>query len=86
MELLYILFIGAISGWLAGQIWKGYGFGLLGNIIIGIVGSFIGGWLFHDVFHISNNIVDGHPTINVIIMSVVGAVLLLAILGLFRRR
>ena len=45
MELLYFLIIGAISGWLAGQLWKGSGFGLLGNIIAGIVGSFVGSWI-----------------------------------------
>lgn len=45
MDFLYFLLIGAISGWLAGQMWKGGGFGLLGNIVVGIVGGFIGGWL-----------------------------------------
>ena len=45
MEFLYFLLIGAISGWLAGQIWKGSGFGLLGNIVVGIIGGFIGGWI-----------------------------------------
>ena len=42
MSLIYILIIGAVSGWLAGQIMKGGGFGLLWNIILGIVGSFVG--------------------------------------------
>ena len=45
MELLWFLIIGAISGWLAGQLWKGAGFGLVGNIIAGIVGGIVGGWL-----------------------------------------
>lgn len=45
MEFLYFLLIGAISGWLAGQLWKGGGFGLIGNIIVGIIGGFFGGWL-----------------------------------------
>lgn len=45
MAFLYFLLIGAISGWLAGQIWKGAGFGLIGNIIVGIIGGFIGGWI-----------------------------------------
>ena len=45
MEFLYFLLIGAISGWLAGQLWKGSGFGLFGNIIVGIIGSIFGGWL-----------------------------------------
>lgn len=45
MSLLYFLLIGAISGWLAGQLWKGSGFGLLGNIVAGIVGSFVGSYI-----------------------------------------
>jgi uncharacterized membrane protein YeaQ/YmgE (transglycosylase-associated protein family) len=45
MEFLYFLLLGAISGWLAGQLWKGSGFGLIGNIIVGIIGAIFGGWL-----------------------------------------
>ena len=45
MSFLYFLLVGAISGWLAGQIWKGSGFGLIGNIIVGILGGLIGGWI-----------------------------------------
>jgi len=45
MELLWFLIIGAVSGWLAGQLWKGAGFGFIGNIIAGIVGGIVGGWL-----------------------------------------
>jgi uncharacterized membrane protein YeaQ/YmgE (transglycosylase-associated protein family) len=44
--LLVILIIGAVAGWLAGQIVKGYGFGLAGNIVVGIVGALIAGFLF----------------------------------------
>jgi uncharacterized membrane protein YeaQ/YmgE (transglycosylase-associated protein family) len=42
MEFLYFLLLGAISGWLAGQFWKGSGFGLIGNIIVGIIGAIFG--------------------------------------------
>ena len=46
LEALIIwLIIGAIAGWAAGQLVKGYGFGLLGNIVVGIVGAIIAGWL-----------------------------------------
>jgi uncharacterized membrane protein YeaQ/YmgE (transglycosylase-associated protein family) len=42
-SLIILLIVGAIAGWLAGTIVKGYGFGLIGNIIVGIIGAFIGG-------------------------------------------
>ena len=47
--LLIILLIGAIAGWLAGQIVRGTGFGLIGDIIVGIVGAFVGGWIFRQL-------------------------------------
>ncbi len=45
MDLIIFLAIGALAGWLAGVIMKGGGFGLIGDIIVGILGSFLGGWL-----------------------------------------
>ena len=45
-SLIILLIVGAIAGWLAGIIVKGYGFGLIGNIVVGVVGAFIGNWLF----------------------------------------
>ena len=45
MEFIYFILIGAISGWIAGQLWKGRGFGVVGNIIVGIIGGFLGGWV-----------------------------------------
>ena len=45
MNLIVWLVIGAIAGWLAGQIVKGYGLGLVGNIVVGVVGAVIAGWL-----------------------------------------
>ena len=83
MEIIYILIIGAVSGWLAGQIMKGGGFGLLWNIILGIVGSFVGGWLLGQL-NISLNV--GSATVNTIIQSVIGAVVVLFVAGLFRGR
>ncbi len=83
MSLIYILIIGAVSGWLAGQIMKGGGFGLLWNIILGIVGSFVGDWLF-GVLNISLNV--GSATVNTIIQSVIGAVVLLFVAGFFGGR
>lgn len=79
--LLYVIIVGAIVGWLAGVLMKGSGFGLLGNIIIGILGAIIGGWLT-DALNI--NIASG-ITGN-IITGILGAILLIWILGLVRRR
>jgi uncharacterized membrane protein YeaQ/YmgE (transglycosylase-associated protein family) len=79
MDLLYTLIIGAASGWLAGLLFKGGGFGLLGNIVIGVVGSFIGFWLFGKL-----GISLGTGTISTILTSAAGAIVLLFVAGLFR--
>lgn len=83
MDLLYVLIIGAVSGWLAGLLMKGYSNGLLWDIVLGIVGSFVGGWLLGKL-GVHPNL--GSPTVNLIVTSVVGAALVLFIAGLLRRR
>lgn len=80
-SLLTILLIGAIAGWLAGLIVKGYGFGLLGNIIIGIIGAFVGTWLLGRL-----GVSLGSGLAGAIIYAVIGAVVILLLLGLIRRR
>jgi uncharacterized membrane protein YeaQ/YmgE (transglycosylase-associated protein family) len=77
---IYTLLIGAVSGWLAGQIQRGFGFGLLGNIVIGIIGSFVGNWLF-SVLHISL----GGGTVSTIATSVIGALVTLFLVGLIKK-
>jgi len=74
------LIIGAVAGWLAGVLVKGGGFGLIVDIIVGIVGAFIGGWLA-GVLHISL----GGGWIGSIITAVIGAVILLFLIRLIRR-
>ena len=44
MDFIYYIMVGALAGWLAGLVWKGSGYGCLGNIVIGIIGAMIGGW------------------------------------------
>jgi uncharacterized membrane protein YeaQ/YmgE (transglycosylase-associated protein family) len=79
-SLIFTLIIGAASGWLAGLIRQGYGFGLLGNIVVGILGAFIGSWLFRQMgVHI------GAGLVNHIITSVIGALVLLFLIGLLRK-
>jgi uncharacterized membrane protein YeaQ/YmgE (transglycosylase-associated protein family) len=78
-SLLIMLLIGAAAGWLAGQIVSGYGYGLLGNIVIGIVGAFIAGLLLPR-FGLG---IDG--ILGSIIYATVGAVILLFLIRLVKR-
>ena len=78
--ILIILVIGAVAGWLAGQIVRGMGFGLIGNIVVGIVGAFIANWLLPRL-----GILIGGGMIASIINATIGAVVLLVIVGLIKR-
>ncbi len=74
------LVIGAIAGWLAGSLVKGGGFGLLGDIVVGILGAFVGGWLA-GLLHIS----IGGGFISSIVTATVGAIVLIILLRLIKR-
>jgi uncharacterized membrane protein YeaQ/YmgE (transglycosylase-associated protein family) len=74
------LIIGAVAGWLAGLLVKGGGFGLIVDIIVGIVGAFIGGWLASTL-----GISIGGGLIGSIVIAVIGAVILLFVIRLFKR-
>ena len=78
-SLITWLIIGAVAGWLAGLIVKGYGFGLVGNIVIGIIGAVIAGWLLPMI-----GVVIGGGIIAAIMDAVIGAVILLVIIGFFK--
>jgi uncharacterized membrane protein YeaQ/YmgE (transglycosylase-associated protein family) len=78
--IIIVLIIGAVAGWLAGLIVKGVGFGLIGNIVVGIVGAFIAGWLLPRI-----GIAIGGGIVGSIINATIGAVILLVILGLIKR-
>ncbi|MGH1436875.1 MAG: GlsB/YeaQ/YmgE family stress response membrane protein [Lewinella sp.] len=80
MSLLYFILIGAVAGWLAGQIMKGGGFGLLVNIILGIIGGAVGGWLFGQL-----GISAGGGLSGSLITATVGAVAVLFVAGLFKK-
>lgn len=82
MELLATLFIGLLAGWLGSVIFKGGGLGLLGNIVVGILGSFVGYWLLGK-FGISL----GTGWIGAVLTGALGAIVILAIVNLlFNRR
>jgi uncharacterized membrane protein YeaQ/YmgE (transglycosylase-associated protein family) len=77
---LIFIVIGAIAGWLAGTIMKGGGFGLPGNILIGIVGGIVGGFLFRLLVIAAGGLIGSMVT------ATVGAVVLLYVIGLFKNR
>jgi uncharacterized membrane protein YeaQ/YmgE (transglycosylase-associated protein family) len=74
------LIIGALAGWLAGKVVKGGGFGLIGDIVVGIVGALIGGWLAGTL-----GINIGSGFIASVITAIIGAVILLLILRAIKR-
>jgi len=78
-SLIIFLIIGAIAGWLAGTLVKGYGFGLLGNIVIGIIGAYIGAWLLPQLgFGLAG-------LVGAIVSATIGAIILLLLIGLVRK-
>jgi uncharacterized membrane protein YeaQ/YmgE (transglycosylase-associated protein family) len=80
-SLVLILVVGVVAGWLAGQLVRGTGYGLIGDLIIGIIGAYIGTWLLPQL-----NIHIGSGIVGAIISATIGAVLLLIILRVFRKR
>ena len=79
MQFIGFLLIGAVAGWLAGQIMKGRGFGLLGNMVVGVVGAVLGGYLF-SLFGLAAGGLMGS-----LVTAVIGAVVLLFVVGLIRK-
>lgn len=84
-ELQYIivwLIVGGVAGFLAGTLVRGYGFGVVGNIIVGIVGAFLAGWLLPQL-GVTFNL--GHWLITSIVYALIGAVILLLLIGFLRK-
>ena len=79
-SILVIVIIGAIAGWLAGQIVKGFGFGLLGNIVVGILGAFVAGLILPVI-----GLGFGGGIVGAIIHATLGAVILLFLIKLVKR-
>ena len=77
-SLVVILVVGIVAGWLAGQIVRGGGFGLIGDLIVGIIGAFIGNWLLPRL-----NIHFGVGTVGLIVNATIGAIVLLLLIRLF---
>jgi uncharacterized membrane protein YeaQ/YmgE (transglycosylase-associated protein family) len=79
-SILVVLLIGAIAGWLAGLIVRGAGFGLIGNIVIGIIGALVASWLLPRL-----GVSLGSSIVRDIINATIGGVIILVILSLIRR-
>jgi uncharacterized membrane protein YeaQ/YmgE (transglycosylase-associated protein family) len=80
MGLLYWIIVGLVAGWLAGQVMKGGGYGVLADIVLGILGGIVGGWIFGML-----GIGAGGGLIGSIIVSFVGAVVLVGITRVLKR-
>lgn len=80
MSLLWFLLIGLIAGWLASVITGGSGRGILMDIVIGVIGSYIGGFLFRSL-----GVASGSGTLGSIIVATIGAIVLVLIMRMFRR-
>lgn len=78
-SILAFLLIGAIAGWLAGKLMKGGGYGLLGNIVVGVIGAVIGGFVFDTVGIRAGGIIGS------IVIATVGAGILLFAVGLIKK-
>ncbi|MCC6775785.1 MAG: GlsB/YeaQ/YmgE family stress response membrane protein [Hyphomicrobiales bacterium] len=80
-HLVVVIVVGVVAGWLAGKIVRGGGFGLIGDLIVGVIGAFIGRWLFLQL-RLSIGI---NFWVDSILTATVGAVILLLVLRLLRR-
>ncbi len=76
---LWFLIIGIVAGWVAGRITKGKGFGLFGNLIVGVLGALVGGFLF-DLVGLS-----AYGVLGSLITATVGAIVLLLLLGFVKK-
>jgi uncharacterized membrane protein YeaQ/YmgE (transglycosylase-associated protein family) len=78
-SLLVILFVGLVAGWLAGKIVRGTGFGIIGDILVGVAGALVASWLFPKLgIHLGTGLVSN------IIYSAIGAIVLLLVVRLIR--
>jgi uncharacterized membrane protein YeaQ/YmgE (transglycosylase-associated protein family) len=80
MNLLWFLIIGLLAGWIAGALVKGGGFGLLGDLIVGVIGAVLGGFLFGML-----GVSAGGGLLGSLIVATVGAVVLLFLVRLIKR-
>ena len=80
-QVIIALVIGGVAGWLAGILIKGGGFGLVGNIVVGLLGAVLGGWLFKVL-----NISVGGEWLGPIVTSTIGAIILLFAISFVKKK
>lgn len=80
MNFIWFILIGLVAGWLAGQVMKGGGYGVIGDIIVGILGALLGGWLFGAL-----GIGAGGGLIGSLIVAFIGACILIFLLRIIKR-
>ncbi|MDR2000740.1 MAG: GlsB/YeaQ/YmgE family stress response membrane protein [Zoogloeaceae bacterium] len=81
MEFVWFILVGLVAGWLAGQFMKGGGYGIIGDIIVGVLGAVLGGFLFGKL-----GISFGGGLLGAIIVATIGAVILIFVLRLIKRK
>jgi uncharacterized membrane protein YeaQ/YmgE (transglycosylase-associated protein family) len=83
MSIIAWIVLGLIAGWLAGMIMRGGGYGIIGDIVLGVLGALIGGWITSAV--LGRDMVNGF-NVETLIVAVIGAIVLIAISRLFTGR
>jgi uncharacterized membrane protein YeaQ/YmgE (transglycosylase-associated protein family) len=77
--MIWFLLVGLVAGWLAGKLMKGSGYGVIGDIVLGVVGAFVGGFLFRLIG------ISTYGTIGAVIVATIGAMVLVALVRALRR-
>ena len=80
MQFVWFALIGLVAGWLAGQLVKGGGFGVIGDIVVGVIGALVGGFLFSSL-----GVSAGGGLVGAIIVATIGAIVLIFLLRLIKR-
>ena len=81
MQFVWFILVGLIAGWLAGKLTKGGGFGVVGDIVVGILGALVGGFLFGTL-----GVSTGGGLLGAIAVATVGAIVLIFVVRLFKKK
>lgn len=79
LYLVWVVVLGILAGWIAGKIFKGRGFGLVGDLVVGVIGSFLGSFIFGLIG------LSAYGLIGRLVVAVVGAIILLWLIRLIKK-